>query len=320
MRKNESYMTKTKAKKRSSEVVLQDPMAEAGRKLFSKQISRMKRHEVGSRSGEDIESVHQMRVAIRRMRSLFKLIGSHYQPKTVAKYGKGLRRIARALGNIRDLDVLIVDLQDYQSALPADSHATLDLVVAILEARRDKYRCRLNDLFDSRSYARFVRQIERLCRKPGRGAKAIARPEQPHQVRHVLPLLLHERLAKVRAYDSVLPAKDDTVLHALRVEFKQLRYALEFFNPLLGKSADAFLVEVKAMQELLGRINDIAVFDAYMRQLGNLSPEQVDLIQGYLADRDDELSTLRESFYEKWQCFNSRARHRQFADSMLVLR
>ena len=88
--------------------------------------------------------------------------------------------------------------------------------------------------------------------------------ESPHQVRHLLPLLLHERLAIVRAYDVVLPATEDTTLHALRVEYKQLRYALEFFGPLLGNSAQSFLVEVKAMQDLLGRINDIAVFSGYV--------------------------------------------------------
>ena len=58
----------------------------------------MKSHEQGSRSGEDIESVHQMRVAIRRMRSLFNLIGAHYRRKTVAEFERGLREIARALG------------------------------------------------------------------------------------------------------------------------------------------------------------------------------------------------------------------------------
>ena len=77
-------------------------------RLLAVQLNRMKRHEAGSRTGEDIESVHQMRVAIRRMRSLFRLVGAYYKPKTVDKYSRDLRRIARALGNIRDLDVLIL--------------------------------------------------------------------------------------------------------------------------------------------------------------------------------------------------------------------
>ena len=65
----------------------------------------------------------------------------------------------------------------------------------------------------------------------------------------------------------MLPATDDTILHALRVEYKQLRYALEFFQPILGTSAGRFLKQVKAMQEILGRINDIAVFNETVNNL-----------------------------------------------------
>ena len=313
-------MGKGKDGARSRQIQPRDPMAEAGRKLFARQLSRMKRHEPGSRSGVDIESVHQMRVAIRRMRSLFRLIGSSYRPKAVARHSRGLRRAARALGEIRDLDVLIEDLVEFQGSAGQPFSEPLDEIIARLDGRRQKYRERLNALFDSKSYARFLRRFQRMCRKPGRGAKPIPSPVAPHQVRHVLPLLLHERLARVRAYDSALPAAKDETLHALRVECKQLRYALEFFLPLLGKSAQAFLAEVRALQDLLGRINDIAVFAESLNQLQDLSPGQADAIAAYLADRERELNDLRAQFYDRWTRFNARARQRQFSDALLVLR
>lgn len=295
-------------------------MAEAGRKLLATQLDRMKRHEAGSRTGEDIESVHQMRVAIRRMRSLFMLVGGYYKPKTVEKYSRDLRRIARALGRIRDLDVLIHDLEAFRPSLTEGDQAALDQVIERLDSRRSEHREGLNALFDSKFYARFLRQFARLCKKPGRGAAPVPNLEAPHQLRHVLPILLHERLARVRAYDTVLPASEDTILHALRVEFKQLRYALEFFQPLLGSTTDSFLREAKEMQEILGRINDIAVFSDYMSGLKKLSPEQAALVQGYLADRDQALVALRLRFEEQWASFNTRARMRQFSDALLVLR
>ena len=297
-----------------------DPMAEAGRKIFARQIRRMKSHEAGSRTGEDIESVHQMRVAIRRMRSLFNLIGAHYRRKTVAEYERGLREIARALGAIRDLDVLILDLQDFQASLPPDSQDAVAQVVALLDDRRSAYRVRLNRLFDSKRYARFVRRFQRLAKRSGRGARTVKRGETPHQVRHVLPLLLHERLARVKAYDTVLPAAEDTTLHALRVEYKQLRYALEFFQPILGRSVGPLLGQVKAMQEILGRINDIAVFTEYVNGLEDLPPEQTAILESYSSARDAELVGLREQFSHAWTRFNTRATQRLFSDSLLVLR
>ena len=306
--------------KKTPDVKLQDPMAEAGRKLLSRQIVRMKRHEAGSRTGEDIESVHQMRVAIRRMRSLFKLLDAFYRPKTINKYTRGLRQIAGALGKIRDIDVLIVDLEDFRAGLPAEAQTDLDSLIGILDSRRMRHRRDLNKRFDSKRYRRFVRQFTRLCKRPGRGAIPVDKPEIPHQARHVLPLLLHERLARVRAYDSALPAAEDTVLHALRVEFKQLRYAIEFFEPLLGGSAAHFLGEAKAMQESLGRIHDIAVFCEYIRRLKHLTPGQADLVDLYVARREAELAGLRQDFMLQWAAFNTRARQRQFSDALLTLR
>lgn len=309
-----------KKPKKKREILPADPMAEAGRKILARQIRRMKRHEAGSRTGEDIESVHQMRVAIRRMRSLFNLIGAHYRRKTVTKYSRGLRDIARALGAIRDLDVLILDLQAFQASLPPAAQDDLAQVIAILDCRRGAYRVSLNKRFDSKPYARFIRQLQRLAKRPGRGARRVKRVDMPHQVRHVLPPLLHERLARVKAYDTALPAADDSTLHALRVEYKQLRYALEFFQPILGRSAGPFLDQVKAMQEILGRINDIAVFTEAVQRLDDLPPEQTAVLERYRAARDDELVGLRGQFYDAWARFNKRTTQRQFSDSLLVLR
>lgn len=305
--------------KKKREILPTDPMAEAGRVIFAQQIRRMLSHEAGSRTGEDIESVHQMRVAIRRMRSLFNLIGAHYRPKTT-RFERGLRRTARALGAIRDLDVLILDLQDYQESLPPQDQEALAQVISLLDERRSASRVRLNQLLDSKRYARFIRGFQRFAKRPAKGARRLKRSEAPHQLRHVLPLLLHERMARVKAYDTVLPASDDAVLHALRVEYKQLRYALEFFLPILGRSAGQFLKQVKAMQEILGRINDIAVFSEYVRALGQFSPAQSVILESYVLARNKELLVLREQFYEAWARFNSRASQRQFSDSLLVLR
>lgn len=314
-------MAAKKTKRKPSRTIqLTDPMAEAGRKIFAAQIRLMQKHEAGSRSGVDIEDLHQMRVAIRRMRSLFNLIGAHYRAKTADRYVRALRDSARALGAIRDLDVLILDLQDFAKSSPEDEQATMADLIALLEARRTARRRRLNKHLDSKQYRRFVRQFRRLAKKPGSGNRRIKRRELPHQVRHVLPLLLHRRLARVRAYDTVLPAADDTVLHALRVEFKQLRYAVEFFQPVIGSTAGPFLEDVKAMQNLLGRLNDIAVFTDTMTRLPDLPPRQATLVDRYVVTRASELVNLRERFALAWTRFNSRATQGRFADALLVLR
>lgn len=302
------------------DLLVTDAMAEAGRKIFAEQLRIMQKHEDGSRTGDDIESVHQMRVATRKMRSLFKLIGEHYKPKTVAKYSSGLRDIARALGQIRDLDVIIEDLEDFCSKQSPETQAPVETIIQKFDKQRNKHRASINKMLDSDKYKKFVRQFSKFAHKQGRGAVDIISEEVPHQVRHVLPIILHQRLAIVRAYETVLPAAEDEVLHALRVEFKQLRYAVEFFKPVLGTSAEAYIKEVKAMQDLLGRINDIAVFSERIQSVRRLNDDQKVVVALYLETRNAELDILREQFDEQWQSFNQRTVQRQFSDALLVLR
>ncbi len=303
-----------------SAILANDAVAEAGRKVFAQQVRRMKQNEAGSRSGRDIESVHRMRVAIRRMRSLMKLIPDYYQAGTVAKIEGGLRDIARALGTVRDLDVLILDLENFAATLPPERQTDMRGVIDQLDRRRRVRRLRLNALFDSKGYARFLRQVRRFSKTPGKGARRIKRRSAPNLLRHVLPLLLHQRMAQVKAYDTVLPASDINDLHELRVEFKQLRYAIEFFQPVLGSSSDRFLQSVKAMQEILGRINDISVFMESLSRLKKLPPEKSAVRESYLAARKTEQDQLRKQFEEMWTRFNGRATQRLFSDSLLVLR
>ena len=310
----------TELQAEKGKILITDHAAEASRKVFSQQLRRMKRQEAGSRTGEDIESVHKMRVAVRRMRSLLELVGDYHPGKTVATAEKLLRQIARVLGAIRDLDVLILDLQHFSATLPPDAQQQAQALISRLDRRRAKRRKRLNAFFDSKAYQRSMRQLESFAKKKGKRARRRMRPHEPQELRHVLPILLHQRLASVRAYDTVLPASDDKHLHTLRVECKRLRYAIEFFAPVLGTSVESFLALILSMQDTLGRINDIYVFVSRLQRLDKLSPEQTALVDDYIARRNNELIQLRAAFYDDWARFNTRAVQRKFSDALLVLR
>lgn len=296
-----------------------DNVADAGRQIFLQQLRRMQLYEAGSRTGEDIESVHKMRVAVRRMRSLLRFLDGYYPDRTVASAETRLRQIARALGAIRDLDVLILDLQQFSATLPLESQQHANALISRLDRRRARRRKRLNAFLDSKRYRRGLRLLEKFAGIQGKRAGRPLLPHAPQELRHVLPSLLHQRLAIVSAYDAVLPAADDKRLHALRVECKRLRYAIEFFAPVLGASAASFLELITAMQDTLGRINDIAVFVSRL-QKEKLSPEQASIVEAYSANRMDELISLRATFYEEWTRLNTRAQRRCFSDALLVLR
>ena len=82
-----------------------DTMAEAARKTLRYHFHQMLDNEAETRLGEDIEALHDMRVATRRMRTAFRVFADFLDADATAPYRKSLKRVGRALGEVRDLDV-----------------------------------------------------------------------------------------------------------------------------------------------------------------------------------------------------------------------
>ena len=303
-----------------SSIHLNDPLVEAGRVIFARQFRRMKRRHARSRDFEDVESVRRVRSALGRMRRILKLIPDDCQPQAHAEIYARLRRVRSDLGQVRDLDVLMIDLREFGGTLPPEQRARLQAVIDRFAVCRRSRQAALNGYFDSMPWASFRHQLERYSNAllgPGFHSNY---PSPPLQVRHFLPPLLHQCLAEVRAYHAILPECDDRELHELRQHFKQLRYSMEHFVPILGASAGDFLRAVMAIQEVLGGIQDVAVCVEKFSRLEDLTADQAELFEAYRADRLAEQERLRQQFNALWTRFNSRATQRLFSDSLLVLR
>lgn len=307
-----------------------DPMAEAGRKILLADFIEMLEHEDGSRSGEDIEDVHQMRVATRRMRSALRLLEPYFKQKTVRPFTDSLRVLARRLGDVRDLDVLIEDIQKAQGKVSEDGQAALQTIIEHFDAKRKKARAKLVKHLDSGAYTRFVDDFAAFVTKRGAGAVNVEENSvTPYQVRHAVPVLLQDHLGIVRAYDTVIPAvsKTDEVselpematLHQLRIEFKRLRYALYFFREVLGASGKAFINEIKLMQDLLGRLNDTYVAEDHLNDFVSEGLDEA-LIAPYLDELVAERESLEENLPSAWRRFNTRNVMSKFSEALLMLR
>lgn len=299
-----------------------DSMAEAGRKVLAENFKQMLSHEAGARTGEDIEDVHQMRVATRRMRSAFRLFGRYYKPKSIKPFTGMLKKVAAALGRVRDLDVMIDDLTTYQATLDETARQPIQSVIAKLDKRRISAREDLNDLLDSSKYASFLKDFTRFLTSPGKGTVSMdSNGVQPYQVRHITPILIHEKLANVHAYDEIVQdhAVEPETLHALRIEFKRLRYTVTFFKGVLGASIEDFIMELKAMQDYLGRFNDLVVASERLLAVRKLSTEERAALQVYVDGLQAELSTKHTDFTEIWESFNRRTVRRKLSDALLVL-
>jgi len=119
----------------------------------------------------------------------------------------------------------------------------------------------------------------------------------------------------VRAFDSVIENASLEQLHALRIEFKKLRYTVEFFREVLGEQSQQVISDLKTIQDHLGDLNDaqvaIKILRDFLSEWDNqqstvpirqrLSPEPV---LAYLSYRYAERQRLMLTFRDTWAHFN----------------
>ena len=294
----------------------EDPMSEAGRKTLWFHFVRMLRHEPGTRIGDDIEELHDMRVATRRMRAAVRVFGDFFKPEAIRPFNKEIRRVTRALGPVRDLDVFEEKAARYLQTLPQESRGGLDPLLETWQAGRGDAREEMLAFLDSDRYQRFKREFAMFLQTEGAGALPVPRDRPvPYQVRHVAPRFIYTRYETVRAYETVLEGAQIETLHALRIDCKYLRYTLEFLREVLGPDGDAVIKEVKAMQDHLGDLNDAEVaiellndflsgWDAAQTHVPLSQRRSGVGIVTYLASRHAEKHRLLVTFPEAWARLN----------------
>ena len=297
-----------------------DLMSDAGRQVLGFHFRRMILNEPGTRKGRDIEALHDMRVATRRMRAAFRIFGDYYPPSVIAPFLKTLRRTGRALGAVRDLDVFEERTQAYRETMPESQKGGLDPFMVELRAQRDSARGRLLTHLDSARYGSFVAGFAEFIES--RGSDSVRRQlrgmPEPRLVRHVAPMAITQRFAAVRAYEGWVEAPDTPLdrYHALRIAVKRLRYALEFFSEVLGPSSQNLIVKSAALQDQLGLLQDGVVASGILRDFlvwgtwGGVpagrqlrrSPAQLiaPSVALYLAARQSELLALLAGFPAVW--------------------
>jgi CHAD domain-containing protein len=302
--------------RKSPGIKANDPMAEAGRKILRFHFAHMLSHEKGTRLGEDIEELHDMRVATRRMRAAFEVFGPFFKPKAAKKHLKGLRAIGRVLGRVRDLDVFMEKAGHYLETTPQSERPGLEPLLNAWQRERSIERDKVLAYLDSEGYWQFKQDFNDFVSTPGAGARPMSdnNPE-PDLVRHVAPILVYTNLAIVRAYEKIIKNAVIEQLHALRIGFKRLRYTLEFFREVLGEQAGEVINNIKTLQDHLGDLNDANVACQILGEfIETWEERQVDLplqerqnpepIVAYLAAKHAERHNLMVTFPKAWAHFN----------------
>ena len=224
--------------------------------VLVRRVRALSRHLPAAVAGDAV-GVHQARVASRRLREAVPVLGLALPERRRTRLDRRLRRITRALGPIRELDVSADRLGDLYTGTPTPG------VAAVLEALEARRAARLRTLPARLERARPERVLERLSRL------AFLVGDVPAAVwRGVLSARTAARGRRLRdalEHAGVLYAGEP--LHAARIAIKKLRYAAELAGELRVAPTKTAVRELKAAQETLGRLHDLDVLGAAVQEV-----------------------------------------------------
>lgn len=228
--------------------------------------------------GHDPEGIHQMRVALRRLRSALSVFRAFIPPEQHAFLVGELKWLSAALGGAREWDVFLVDLHPpARAAGPGGgAHRALDEVAA---ACRTRAYAAAREAILSRRYTHLIlwlgSWLERQAWRRQPVSEEAARLFLP--VRDLADELLDKRHRQVRRRGRGFAGQSVERRHELRIGLKKLRYAAEFFRGLYpAKPVKRYLALLSAFQEALGHLQDVAtvekLIDAAQAELGSSLP------------------------------------------------
>ncbi len=227
--------------------------------LIRQRLAALSRTLPGARKG-DVHAVHQARVATRRIREALPLIAHGRSGRSLKK---SVRKLTRALGPVRELDVALLNLDQLRASGDVPETAIARLGQLITEERQ-------------RLGAEMVRRIsqynlpklqKRAVEAASRGTPAKDGTRDPRRVAAAMGRAARRAVALRVAMDNAAGIYLPDRLHDVRIAVKKLRYALEIARDLSGSRATARIRTLKRVQDLLGRMHDLEMLMARTRAI-----------------------------------------------------
>jgi CHAD domain-containing protein len=258
-----------------------DALAESGRKVLARLFERLAEREQAMRSGDTV-ALKQMRVTTRRMRAAWRTFAPAYRRRDVQRYVAELRGVARRLGAVRDLDVLLENLP---------SEPELDGLRDQWRARRAQTWQELLDVLNSDAYKEFVDDYRQFVETPGQAATGFGRSTR---VADAAASLVWAGYESVRAAQPPLRGRAvPDELHQLRIAARQFRYTLEAYRDLLdSRATPALMARLVRLQDLVGELNDadVAAHETYAWLADH--PDAPPAVAAYWAELEKSVDRL----------------------------
>lgn len=251
--------------------------------------------------GKDIEGVHQMRIATRRLRSALNVFGCVTSKQSCKDLLTELKWISGILGDARDLDILTT-----QTLPPLLKQ--LQNEPSLIELAKQARQQRLQAYADTRK-AIHTQRYQRLLLKVGdwlSNERWQTEEIENYHVNEIAQTILNKRYKQLKSVGKNLLKDEVAERHATRIAAKKLRYAAEFFANLYPpRQAKAFMKSLSTLQDQLGTMNDINVTDTLIAKMAGARPPRKLQTAHYLVKgwNAHQLMLTTEKMNITWQQF-----------------
>ena len=219
--------------------------------FLAAQLAAIERNDPIVRVDPDVEALHDLRVAVRRTRTVLRATRSLFNGDWVDGLRDELKWLAGELGPARDLDVLITHLRPEREEVGPEATP----IIKRLERDRRGARRRALAALDSDRYLALLDELH----------VAVEHPPVQSTDRSLARVAARE-FAKLRRDVAALgPQPTDEALHRVRIRGKRARYAAELAEQVVGKRARRMVKAAKRFQDVIGEHQDAIVAEQRIR-------------------------------------------------------
>ncbi|MBH0202141.1 MAG: CYTH and CHAD domain-containing protein [Nitrospira sp.] len=259
------------------------PVVDSLKWALAQHVGWLVAHDPGTRLGTEPESLHQMRVATRRLRAVLRTTQPILLPAWATSLQQELDWLSELLGPARDLDVQIAYFTEESAELDARDRKLLAQFIAHLRTQRAAVQQMVLSELTSARYFELLRRLQQAMQTPPIVESPLTVPE--------LATPAFKKLRK--AISRLAPSPSDAALHKIRIKTKRARYAAELARSSLGKPAGRFITSARAVQDALGVHQDAIQAEHHVRLFLKYSTSvRAGFVAGRMVERQKQRRKL----------------------------
>ena len=248
------------------------PMIEAARRLLWIQFKTILVNLDAAVAGETSEPIHDVRVAMRRMRTLLRVFRKSLPDQPRQEIEELLAEISEEIGPVRDLDEWVDLLQSPRIRSITARSRLFPAYVRHHQQRRQLAYATVRRCLRGRHFASQRLKINRLLREE---LPRLAKTKPPGSLEKFAARQLDKALRRALKRERLRRSTSPKKLHDLRISLRKARYLAEFFGPVLGASTPKLTKRLHQVERVLGRIHDVDMGMVHLTREGPLPPRAI---------------------------------------------